>query len=453
MTTLGWNREQKIERIVSFFRSGEKEKKDYAIGMELEHFVIDAKTKARIPFEGPEGVHDSLIEIIKCKCVASFAERVIREGEILLGVETPDFAVSIEPGAQFELSMERNISIENLENQYQEALNCVERIFREKGQKLLTIGYDPIERIENIDLLPKDRYRVMNRYLGERGKYSRNMMRQSCALQVIVDYSSEDDFKRKYRTLSAMTPILYTLFDSIAYFEGKLVDHFNMRQEIWRATDPARTGVFEKAFDDDFGYRSIAEWVLGLPTLFVPVKGEDGKIQDVETGEETLESLLDKAKDEPQAQAWIEHALSIVFPDIRVKKYLEIRVMDEVPRQYAFGAAAMFKGLLYDETVFDELEKTFRDANANIVERGKNSGRDNGIQGYYFKDYFAHWGIRLLDMAKRGLEEKEQRYLEPLYELWGNLDTPRTLFERIEKEEGMHAAIEAFEVQYQGDGK
>ena len=87
------------------------------------------------------------------------------------------------------------------------------------------------------------------------------------------------------------------------------------------------------------------------------------------------------------------------------------------------------------------------------VERGKNSGRDNGIQGYYFKDYFAHWGIRLLDMAKRGLEEKEQRYLEPLYELWGNLDTPRTLFERIEKEEGMHAAIEAFEVQYQGDGK
>lgn len=443
---MDWNRSEKIERIAAYFRSGEKARKDIALGMELEHFVLDEKTKRRIPFCGPEGVHDSLLEVIKRKCVASYTDRVIREGDILLGVDTPDFAVSIEPGAQFEVSLQRNLDIASLEARYLEAIDCVGGIFRMKGQSLLAMGYDPQTRIEEIDLLPKDRYRIMNRYLGEHGMYSRNMMRQSCALQVIVDYTSEADFVRKYQALSAMVPIFYTLFDSTAHFEGAPVKKHNMRQEIWRGTDPARTGIPKFAFDPDLQYEAYAEWILDLPTLFVPVVGDDGKVKDCETGDETLETLLDRAKDTAQADAWIEHALSIVFPDIRLKRYLEIRVMDEVPAPFAFGAAALFKGLLYDDDVLDQLVETFREADWNIVERGKNSGRDNGIQGYYFKDYFANWGMKLLDMAQGGLPEEEHRYLEPLRKLWGNLDTPRSLFERIEKEKGLRAAIEAFEV-------
>jgi len=297
--------------------------------------------------------------------------------------------------------------------------------------------------VEAIPLIPKARYRIMNDYLNEKGELARSMMRQSCALQVAVDFASEADMVKKMRVLSALSPILYTLTDSVKYFGGELVPHYNMRQRIWRNTDPARTGLTPSVFDPDFGYAAYARWVLDRPILFMP--GENGEAEAV--GEQTLSEALDAVNTESMVERLVVHAMSIVFPDLRLKRYIEVRQMDEIPEEYAFGMTALIKGLVYDARNLDELAEYFKEATVSMVERGKNSGNDNGIQGYYYSDYFAHWGIRLAEMAERALPEEEAVLIGPLKAMWQNLDTPRLQFERIEQVAGYAQAIEAFEVQ------
>lgn len=432
------DREGRIQRIADYMRSGCKERDNLLIGIELEHFVVDKDTWKRKFYGDENGVLDILREL------ADSGEFHVTELEgHLIGVENDEYAISIEPGAQFEISVERKRCISKLSEGYRKALARVRPLLEKRNLTLLTIGLDPDNKIEDIPMIPKKRYEVMNRYLNEKGSLARAMMRQSCALQVAIDYVDEEDFAKKYRVLSAMSPILYTLFDSAAYRGGEKVGHYNMRQEIWRNTDNDRCGIVPGVFDEGFGFRRYAEWILGIPPLFRPLPG--GSVE--ETGEKTLDELLPDSADEEAAQALMEHAMSIVFPDVRAKRYLEVRMMDEVPEAFAFGAAAMIKGLMYSPENLERLAREFAPATESMVERGKNSGRDNGIQGYYFSKYFAAWGLELLDLAERGLPESERPMLAPLRKMWSGLDTPRLVFECIESNRGRKAAIAAFEVQ------
>lgn len=437
MARIAWSREKKLEQIVAMMRKNCRDGGCREVGIELEHFIIDRETKRRQFYEGARGVH-RVLEALSAK---KLGHDVYLEGH-LIGIEAPEYAISIEPGAQFEISVAHDASILSLREKYRRALRVVFPVLDEYKETLLTLGVDPVNPIEEIPLIPKMRYEIMNRRLHEKGSLARAMMRQSCALQIALDYCDEADFVEKYRILSAMSPILYTLFDNSPRRGGEELVHFNMRQEIWRNTDPARTGIVPGTFDEGFGFAKYAEWILGNAPLFVP--RTDGTIY--ESNDRPLAELLDEASSEEEAMLLIRHAMSIVFPDIRLKNYLEIRIMDEVPEEMAFGAAAMLKGLLYCKENQRALAAVFAPATEEMVERGKNSGRDNGIQGYYFSDYFAHWGLRLLDLANRGLPEEERALLAPLRTLWDGLDTPRLLFEQIEREAGFTAAIAAFEV-------
>lgn len=438
MTKFFKDEASKINYIASYIRAGEVPCESFDMGIELEHFIIEKATKRRVFYEGEHGVHSILMRLAENPKF----ETVHAEGH-LIGMRCPDFEISIEPGAQFEISVHHNRSVRELNRLYHEALDDVWPILDEKGLTLLTIGLDPKNRVEDIPLIPKARYAIMNEYLHARGALARSMMRQSCALQVAVDFDSEADMVRKMRVLSALSPILYTLTDSVKYFGGEVVDHYNMRQTIWRSTDDARTGLIPGVFDDDFGYEAYARWVLGRPILFMP--GPNGEAEP--TGDQTLSEALDAVESEASAEQLVVHAMSIVFPDLRLKRYIEVRQMDEIPEEYAFGMAALIKGIIYDTRNLEELAEYFREASVAMVERGKSSGHDNGIQGYYYSDYFAHWGIRLAEMAERALPADERVLLTPLKAMWNNLDTPRLQFERIERVASYDQAIEAFEVQ------
>lgn len=431
------SRQKRNDFVVAYIQSGEKERTDFKVGIEFEHFVIDEKTKVRRSYYEDGGVRDILERIAQLDGMTG-----IYEGDNILGISAQGFDISIEPGAQFEISVERQNTVNQLQEEYREALAIISPVFHELGAGLLTLGLDPVTTIDNIPLIPKKRYEVMDSYLSQQGIHARTMMRQSCALQIAIDYSNPDDFKRKFRVASALSPILYTLFDNTAYYEGEKVVHFNMRQKVWRNMDNDRSGLIPHVFDADFSYDTYADWLLDVPILFIPAA--DGSIE--ETGRMTLNEALANAKTQDEADRIMEHGLSIVFPDVRAKRYIELRQMDEVPSRFAYGAAAMLKGIFYNAESLEKLDKYFAEISEDLVERGKNSGSDNGIQGYYFSKYFAQWGLELLDLAEKGIEEEEKRYLEDLRKLWDNLDTPRLLFERVEEEEGFNAAITAFQV-------
>lgn len=422
-----------LEYITAYFKAGEKNRKEWAVGVEIEHLPVFADTKKRAFYE--DGIKDALTELSESGLFA-----VEKEGEDSMALESEEFTVTIEPGAQFELSLLRDAKILTLLERYEKGIAQVLSVLEKKGVRLVTIGTDPYNTVEEIPMIPKARYRMMNHHFLTHGKRSRNMMRQTCALQVAIDYSDEKDFVRKFRILSAMTPILYTLFDNAPYFEGDKSKTFNLRQEIWRKTDPARTGIIPGIFDEDFGYEKYAQWLVGIPMIFLPEDHDN-------YCEKTLGEMLEAAENEEEKKAYLEHGVSIVFPDIRLKQYIEIRQPDSMPAEYTFAAAALFKGLLYCEKNLGKLEEIFCKVDETIVENGKNSGRDNGIRGFYFSKYFIQWGVELAEMAREGLElEEEKNLLNPLVTLWGSLLNPREEFLKTESEEGFLSAIEAYEV-------
>ena len=436
-------REEKIKRICEIMTDNWGKDRPGLIGIEMEHFIIDKKSGERIFYSGERGVA-KLLEKLASR---DDLEKIEINGHIA-GAKDEDMAISIEPGAQFEISLTMAEKISQLEERYKKAMAKIRPTLEEMGLAMVSLGADPVNKVEDIELIPKSRYAMMNDYMGRHGERSRNMMRQTCALQVSIDMFSEADFVKKYRALTAMVPMLYTLFDSVTWLGGKKLEKHNARQEIWRRTDPKRTGIIPGVFDDDFSISKYAEWLLDQIIIFKV--DEEG--QEISTGDDTTLSMaMDAAQDDQEITRLIDHAIGIVFPDIRVKNFLEIRPMDALPIEYSLGASAMIKGLFYDERVLDKLSEALKDASQERVLRGLDSGRDNGIQGYYMSDYFCNWGLRLLDLAQEGLDAQEGTvaqegsdagYLKALRGLWENLESPADYFNRIYREKGRDAFLE-----------
>lgn len=432
------NENEKRMRIVDWIRAGYAKPEERMVGPELEHFVVDQNGE-RVFYPGEKGV-EGVLEQLKTKHPTW--EEVRAEGH-LIGLFGEGVDISLEPGAQFELSIPASASILTLKERYQRALDLVYEVLDPMGYALVMVGLDPKNKPEEIPIIPKGRYHAMDAYMGKRGEGSRTMMRKSCALQISLDIEGDLDFRRKYQILGAMTPILYTLFDATVDNNGARIPHFNHRQEVWRTTDPQRTGLPPRTFDETFSLMDYANWVLSVPPIFLPT--EEG---DVETQDAPLTTLLEGAETLEEADRMIRHGMSIVFPDIRVKQILEVRVMDSVKPAYAFGAAALLKGLFYNEEAMETLARWLLPMQMDWVERGKNAGRDHGIQGYFHGDYFVNWGRKMIKLARQGLPEEERALLDPLETLWNNLDTPRLETERIVDREGWTAALRALEVRH-----
>lgn len=418
-------RQEKIDAVVNQI-SSDKKPGQGEVGLEMEHLIVDRESGRRIFYEDQPGVLAILEELSRMPSL----EPVEINGHIA-GVKNDDMAVSIEPGAQFEFSITQAPDIKTLEERARAAYDLILPVLEKYGYAMMALGTDPRNMPEEVPIIAKERYRIMNDWLGAHGPHSRKMMRTSCALQVSIDFFSPEDFKKKFRVLTALVPILYTLSDTVSYYGGKKLEKFNARQEIWRGTDPDRTGLIPTSFDEDFSLASYADWLLDRVILF---RMEDGR--EVETGDATLAQAMDQASSRDEWEGLIKHAMGIVFPDIRVKRFLEIRPMDALPMDLSMAFAALIKGLFYDEDNLDRMDEKFRTVSVDLVERGKDSGRDNGIHGYYISDYFANWGIKLLDLAEKGLPDEEKPYLTPLRDLWSKLDTPRTRYEAIYEKNG-----------------
>lgn len=430
---------EKIRCITDVIRGGYTERIHWQVGPEMEHFVFDRQSGKRVMYPGERGVEG----ILQAFMHHHPDWRATWEEGHLLALEKCGSSITLEPGAQLEFSLAPSESVLILQRRYQEMLDAMYEILDPLGYMLVAIGLDPFNKVDDIPLLPKSRYHMMDAYLRHTGDLARTMMRKSAALQVSLDIESDADFCRKYRVLTALSPILYTLFDSAVDNEGRRITSYNARQEIWRRTDPARTGFVPDVFSLDFGVESYADWVLSAPPIFLP---KDGKV--VSTGNRPLRDLLDEARDEEELDRFVRHGMSIVFPDVRAKQVLEIRMMDAVSGPYTFGAMALLKGLFYHSDTLDRLEERFTPMQADWVERGKNAGRDNGIQAYYHGDYFAHWGTTLCAMAREGLSEPEAALLAPLEKMWDNLDTPRLEIERAVEQGGWLAALRKQEVRH-----
>lgn len=312
------------------------------LGVEFEHFLVDKDTLRSYSYFEPGGQRDIVKGLINNKKW----NLISQENGYPLGLEKDGSTITFEPGGQMEISLKPLVKVSEIKEAYED---IIEDIYSEMSpnQILTSIGYHPKTKIAELPILPKNRYQIMFDYFKTHGAKSHNMMKGTAATQVSIDYSNEEDFIKKYRVAHFIAPVLASLFDSSPIFEGELYAKENLRVAIWEETDPPRSKLVPGVLDTRFDFEGYAKYLLEVPPIFIVKDGVE-----LYTKETPLKELLAKHQ---FTEKELEHIMSMVFPDVRVKKFIEIRMADALPYPYGLAVVEMIKGIFYTTEVLDEL--------------------------------------------------------------------------------------------------
>lgn len=383
---------EEIERLARYFRSGETGCNDFKVGIETEHFIVDRDTLESVPYreEFPEKL-----------CNLGW-NAVIKEGPYILELEKGDARLTFEPGGQLELDISPKECLGEIESIYKSFLKDILPVLHESNKTLISCGYLPVSSISDLTMLPKKRYVYMYEYFKSKQAYAHNMMKGTASTQVCLDYYSEEDFIKKYRVISFLSPLAYFIFDNAPFFEGEICTGGSVRYLIWNNCDNDRCGIIGDAFKDDFGYKAYAAYILERPPILVKKNSTL-----LFTGSTPLKELFDPRSFTDDE---IDHLLSMFFFDVRARKYLEIRMCDSLPYPYSLACSAFWKGLLYNCRNLNLLfEKSLaftgqgmKELAQEIYEKGTNAS----ILGKPLLDF----AMDIVNMSKKGLPLCEQGF-------------------------------------------
>ncbi|MBL4908212.1 MAG: glutamate--cysteine ligase [Sneathiella sp.] len=333
-------------QLVEFAESGNKPIEDWRIGTEHEKFGFNLETLEPLPYEGPSGIQAML------EGLQRFGWKPDMEGDKVIALTMKGHSVSLEPGGQLELSGE---ALENLHQTCSEVhthLAQVREVGDEIGVGFLGLGFDPKWKRDDIPVMPKGRYGIMKAYMPTRGQHGLDMMFRSCTVQVNLDYSSEHDMVKKFRTSLALQPIATALFANSPFTEGRPNGHLSHRSHIWTDTDPDRTGMLPFVFEDGFSYEQYVDYALDVPMYFVYRNGEYIDVSG-QSFRDFLEGRLPGLPGEkPTMVDWDNH-LTTLFPEVRMKRFLEMRGADGGPWRRLCALPAFWVGLLYDDAALE----------------------------------------------------------------------------------------------------
>lgn len=347
-----------VADLAAVLEAGCKPEDQFRIGTEHEKFGFDLKDLAPIPYEGEKGVEAVLTGMERL----TGWERIEDNGRII-GLADPvdGGAISIEPGGQFELS---GAPLDNLHQTCREAnlhLAQVREVADPLGVGFLGIGMAPTWYRSDIPTMPKSRYEIMRAYMPKVGSLGLDMMYRTSTIQVNLDFESEADMALKMRVGLALQPIATAMFANSPFTDGKPNGFRSFRAHIWTDTDTDRTGDMPFAFEDGFGFEAYVRWALDVPMYFVK-RGDtyydvtDTTFRGFMDGK--LEGRIPDAR--PTLGDWNNH-LSTLFPDVRLKKYIEMRGADGGPWRRICALPALWVGLLYDKGILDQAWQLVRD--------------------------------------------------------------------------------------------
>ena len=408
--------EENKQALIAYFTKGAKGDKPLgALGVEVEHFVVTAEGERPVSYGGDDGfgVHDVLTYLSQ-----EYPEKMLgREGD-LIGLGSDEASITLEPAAQLEISIAPYSSIDQILRVYEAFRAKVDPFLAQHGCKLVTSGYHPTACALDLSLIPKQRYRFMNDYFKRIGTHGERMMRASASTQVSVDYRDEADAVRKMRVAQALAPILASVTDNTAVFEGKPAGRL-ARFALWRNVDNDRCGSVPGLFDKGYGFAEYADWILRTCPIFVtrPAAG-DPKGPDLRPvyGQSAYEAYGDA----PMGKADIEHALSMFWPDVRLKSFVEIRPADSLPAPLMAGYAALIKGLFYSECSLGAIEEAFgvRDGVWPLDDDSANRAlvaiQEQGAHALVSGKLLSEWQDLVFRLAADALDESDSEHLRHL---------------------------------------
>jgi glutamate--cysteine ligase len=335
--------------LVEWIASGEKPRDAWRLGTEHEKIPFYDADSAPVPYEGDRGIRALLEGMQKL----TGWEPIMENGNpIGLADEVGGAAISLEPGGQFELSGAPLKTLHETQAETARHLEQVKSVGEKLGIGFLTLGMSPLWTRAETPAMPKTRYRIMTDYMPKVGKLGLDMMYRTATVQVNMDYASEADMVRKLRVSLALQPVATAIFANSPFTDGKPNGYLTMRSHIWRDTDGDRTGMMAFAFEEGFGYERYVDWALDVPMYFVK---RDSTYHDV-AGASFRDLLAGRLAQLPGERAtrsdWANH-VSTLFPEVRLKRYLEMRGADVGPPEQIVALSAFWAGLLYDDAALD----------------------------------------------------------------------------------------------------
>jgi glutamate--cysteine ligase len=337
-------------QLVQYLASGSKPKDRWRIGTEHEKFAFRLSDRRRLPYDGPDGIRAVLEGLTR------FGWQPVLENDRPIALVRPDGgSITLEPGGQFELSGRPLISIHDTCNEVHEHLDQVKEVGNELGIGMIGLGFDPKWSRAEVPWMPKGRYKIMRDYMPKRGKLGLDMMLRTCTVQTNLDFESELDMVRKFRVSLALQPVATALFANSPFIEGKPAGFVSARSNVWTDTDPDRCGILPFVFEDGMGFERYVDYLLDVPMYFVY---RDGKYVDAsgQSFRDFMQGRLPVLPGEvPTINDWADH-ITTAFPEVRLKKFLEMRGADGGPWRRICALSAIWVGLIYDSRALDEAE-------------------------------------------------------------------------------------------------
>ena len=333
---------ERREQLAEYLASGCKPPQDWRIGTEHEKFGYDLARRLPLPYEGACSIR-AMLEGLRDR----FGWDEVREGDALIGLVKDGANVSLEPGGQLELSGAPLETIHQTCDEVNEHLREVKEIADRIGAGFIGLGAAPEWTEGQMPVMPKGRYALMTPYMNRVGTTGTWMMYRTCTVQVNLDFASEADMVAKFRASLALQPVATALFAASPFWEGKVNGWQSWRARIWRDLDPARTGMLPFVFEEGMGFERYVDYALDVPMYFVY---RDGRYIDAlgMSFRDFLDGRLPALPGEkPTLSDWADH-LTTIFPEVRIKKFMEMRGADGGPWRKICALPALWVGLLYD---------------------------------------------------------------------------------------------------------
>ena len=378
---------ERFEQLAEYLADGCKPKEDWRIGTEHEKFGYCRDTLLPLPYDGERSIF-AILDGLRSK----HGWNPIEEGGKLIGLEKDGANVSLEPGGQLELSGAPLETIHETCDEVNAHLKEVKDIADAVGARFIGLGASPTWMHEQMPMMPKGRYKLMDAYMDTVGTTGKMMMRRTCTVQVNLDFSSEADMVQKLRVALALQPVANALFGNSPFFEGKPNGQKSWRGYVWQHLDASRTGMLPFVFDDGFGFDAWVEYALDVPMYFVY---RDGVYVDAlgMSFRDFLDGKLPALPGEtPTLSDWADH-LTTIFPEARVKKFIEMRGADGGPWRRLCALPAYWVGLMYDQSALDAAWDLAKGFDAETREEMRVAAARDGLKAEVN-------GISMLELAR-----------------------------------------------------
>jgi len=394
--------------LVAWFEQGIKTDGILLLGTEHEKFPFYTADRSPVPYAGRNG-HGGIMALLEGMQAATGWETIV-DGDALIGLFDPDGggAISLEPGGQFELSGAPLENVHQTRDELADHLAHARTVAERHGIAFLGLGMSPLWSLAQTPIMPKSRYKIMTAYMPKVGTRGLDMMYRTSTVQVNLDFTSEADMVKKMRVSLALQPLTTALFANSPFTDGRLNGHLSERSEIWRDTDNSRAGMLPFAFEEGFGFEQYVDYALQVPMYFV----KRGDVYHDVAGADFRDLMAGRLQALPGERAmvsdWANH-LSTIFPEVRLKRYLEMRGADMGSAPHILAMAGFYAGLLYDGSALDAAWDLVRLWSADERQKLRDDVPRLGLHARINNHTLRDIGREALKLARAGLTRRARR--------------------------------------------